>query len=32
MVVNQYFGKGTPDYDSLGEKRGKWSIHVEGDG
>ena len=33
MVVNRYFGRGVPDYDSLlGEKRGKWSIQVEGDG
>ena len=32
MVVNRYFGRGVPDYDSLGEKRGKWSVQVEGDG
>ena len=32
MVANRYFGMGIPDYDSLGEKRGKWSVKVEGDG
>ena len=32
-MVNKYFGKGVPDYDSLGEKsRGQWSVQVEGDG
>ena len=32
MVINQYYGKGVPDYDSLKEKKGKWAVHVEGDG
>ena len=32
MVMNRYYGHGVPDYDSLGEKRGEWSVQVEGDG
>ena len=32
MVVNQHFGKGVPDYDSLRERQGVWAVHVEGDG
>jgi Krev interaction trapped protein 1 len=32
MVVNQHFGRGVPDYDSLRERQGEWAVHVEGDG
>ena len=32
VAVNRYHGKGVPNYDMLGQKRGKWSVLVEGDG
>ena len=32
MVVNEHFGKGTPDYQAVSEKKGKWIVKVQGDG
>ena len=32
MVVNKHFGHGAPDYDAVGQRKGKWIIQVKGDG
>ena len=32
LVVNEHFGKGTPDYETIGDRRGKWMVQVQGDG
>jgi hypothetical protein len=32
MVVNKHFGHGAPDYDAVGQRKGKWILQIKGDG
>ena len=32
MVVNKHFGHDAPDYDAVGQRKGKWIVQVKGDG
>ena len=32
MVVNKHFGHDVPDYDAVGQRKGKWIVQVKGDG